>query len=126
MSINRVAICGNLTREPDLRYTNSGTAVLNLGIASNDRRRNKFSNEWEDHANFIDCKMFGAKAENVSKLLSKGMKVFIDGKLDYSQWEKDGIKRSKIEIIIDNLDFTVKKEEPTAEPEPYMDDDIPF
>ncbi len=66
MSINRVIVSGNLTRDPELRATTGGTNVLTFGIAVNDRRRNPQSGEWEDVPNFVDCVMFGARAESVS------------------------------------------------------------
>ena len=105
MSINRVVISGNLTRDAELRRTQSGMAILNIGVAVNDRRRNPQTGEWEDYANFIDCVMFGNRAESVSNYLQKGTKVAIVGKLRYSQWERDGQKRSKIEVVIDDLVF---------------------
>ncbi len=105
MSINRVIISGNLTRDPELRSTASGTSVLALGVAVNDRRKNSQTGEWEDYPNFVDCTMFGARAEAVSKFLSKGQKVAIEGKLRWSQWERDGQKRSKIEVIVDEIEF---------------------
>ena len=105
MSINRVLISGNLTRDPELRQTGGGTQVLSFGVAVNDRRRNPQTGEWEDYPNFIDCTMFGARAEALSRYLSKGTKVAIEGKLRWSQWERDGQKRSKIEVIVDELEF---------------------
>ncbi len=105
MSINRVNISGNLTRDPELRQTQSGTAVLSLGVAVNDRRRNPQTGEWEDYPNFVDCVMFGTRAESVSRYLSKGQKVAIEGKLRYSSWERDGQRRSKIEVVIEDLEF---------------------
>ena len=105
MSINRVIISGNLTRDPELRSTASGMAVLGFGVAVNDRRKNQQTGEWEDYPNFIDCTMFGARAESLSRYLSKGTKVTIEGKLRWSQWERDGQKRSKIEVIVDELEF---------------------
>ena len=105
MGINRVNISGNLTRDPELRATASGTQVLSFGVAVNDRRRNPQTGEWEDYPNFVDCTMFGARAESLSRYLSKGTKVSIEGKLRWSQWERDGQKRSKIEVIVDELEF---------------------
>lgn len=105
MSINRVVLSGNLTRDPEVRTTQSGMPVMSLGIAVNDRRKNSQTGEWEDYANFVDCTMFGNRAQNVSQYLSKGQRVMIDGKLRYSQWERDGQKRSKIEVIVDELEF---------------------
>lgn len=105
MSINRVIISGNLTRDPELRQTQSGMPVLGLGVAVNNRRKNQTTGEWEDYPNFIDCTMFGSRAEALSRYLSKGTKVAIEGKLRWSQWERDGQKRSKIEVIVDELEF---------------------
>jgi single-strand DNA-binding protein len=106
MSINRVILTGNLTRDPEIRRTQTGMAIMSLGIAVNDRRKNNQTGEWEDYANFIDCTMFGTRAEAVSNYLHKGSKVGIDGKLRYSTWEnKDGQKRSKLEVIVDDLEL---------------------
>lgn len=105
MSINRVAVSGNLTRDPELRATPGGTQVLGFGVAVNDRRRNQQTGEWEDYPNFIDCTMFGNRAEALSRILRKGMKVAIEGKLRYSSWEdkNGGGRRSKVEIIPDEV-----------------------
>ena len=105
MSINRVIISGNLTRDPELRSTQSGMDVMSFGVAVNDRRRNPQTNEWEDYPNFVDCTMFGNRARSLHQYLSKGTKVAIEGKLRWSQWERDGQKRSKIEVIVDELEF---------------------
>ncbi len=105
MSINRVNISGNLTRDPELRATASGTQVLSFGVAVNDRRRNPQTGEWEDYPNFVDCTMFGTRAEAVKRYLSKGSKVAIEGKLRYSSWERDGQRRSKLEVIVDEIEF---------------------
>lgn len=104
MSINRVVITGNLTRDAELRSTASGTSVLGIGVAVNDRRRNP-QGEWEDYPNFIDCTMFGTRAEKLQPYLTKGTKVAIEGKLRWSQWERDGQKRSKLEVIVDEIEF---------------------
>lgn len=105
MSINRVVVSGNLTRDPELRATPGGTQVLGFGVAVNDRRRNQRTGEWEDYPNFIDCTMFGNRAEALSRILRKGMKVAIEGKLRYSSWEdkNGGGRRSKVEIIPDEV-----------------------
>ncbi len=105
MSINRVIISGNLTRDPELRQTQSGISVLGFGVAVNDRRKNQQTGEWEDYPNFIDCTMFGTRASSLANYLSKGTKVAIEGKLRWSQWEREGQKRSKIEVIVDELEF---------------------
>lgn len=105
MSINRVVVSGNLTRDPELRATPGGTQVLGFGVAVNDRRRNQQTGEWEDYPNFIDCTMFGNRAEALSRILRKGMKVAIEGKLRYSSWEdkNGGGSRSKVKIIPDEV-----------------------
>lgn len=105
MSINKVFISGNLTRDPELRATAAGSSILTFGVAVNDRRRNPKTNEWENYPNFIDCVVFGNRAEPLQKFLAKGSKVAIEGKLRWSQWEKDGHKRSKIEVIVDECEF---------------------
>lgn len=107
MSINRVNITGNLTRDPELRSTAGGMAVLGFGVAVNDRRKNQQTGQWEDYPNFVDCTMFGNRAEALSRILRKGMKVAIEGKLRYSSWEdkNGGGRRSKIEIIPDEVEL---------------------
>lgn len=140
MSINRVAISGNLTRDPELRSTQSGMSILSFCVAVNDRRKNPKSGEWEDCPNYIDCTMFGKRAESVSNLISKGSKVAIEGKLRWSQWERDGQKRSKIEVIVDEIEFMSrgqqepKVSQPLNQQQPQQqqvdssvyDEDIPF
>lgn len=105
MSINRVNISGNLTRDPELRATQGGMQVLGFGVAVNDRRKNPSTGQWEDYPNFVDCTMFGNRAESLGRILRKGMKVAIEGKLRYSSWEKDGQRRSKIEVIVDEIEL---------------------
>ena len=104
MSINRVNISGNLTRDPEVRMTSGGTQVLSFGV---DRRRNPQTGEWEDYPNFVDCTMFGSRAEAVSRYLAKGSKVAIEGKLRYSSWERDGQRRSKLEVIVDEIELSL-------------------
>ncbi|MBQ9021104.1 MAG: single-stranded DNA-binding protein [Eggerthellaceae bacterium] len=124
MSINRVIVSGNLTREPELRNTSSGLPVLGFGIAVNDRRKNPTTGEYEDYPNFVDCTLFGTRAEHVAKYLTKGSKVAIEGKLRWSQWERDGQKRSKIEIIVEEIEFMTRTESAPVQAE--ILDDIPF
>ena len=142
MSINRVAISGNLTRDPELRVTSGGLQVLSFGVAVNDRRRNA-DGEWEDAPNFVDCTMFGKRAEALSRYLSKGQKVAIEGRLRWHQWEaNDGQRRSKLEVIAEELEFMSQRSEPPASAPTggrgagaqtrmspagaYEDEDIPF
>lgn len=107
MSINRVSISGNLTRDPELRVTPSGMQVLGFGVAVNDRRKNNQTGEWEDYPNFVDCTIFGNRGESMGRILHKGMKVAVEGKLRYSAWEdKNGNgRRSKIEVIVDEIEL---------------------
>lgn len=127
MSINNVVLTGNLTRDAELRVTASGTPVLNFGIAVNDRI--KSNGEWTNYANFFDCKMFGAYAESIAEYLYKGLKIAVQGKLRWSQWERDGQKKSKIEILVDEIELLgERKKIQPAEPEiaSIYDEDIPF
>ena len=109
MSINRVIISGNLTRDPEIRHTPSGMAVMGFGVAVNDRVKN--GDQWEDRPNYIDCAMFGTRAESVSRFLQKGSKVTIEGKLRWSQWEKDGQKRSKVEVVVDEIELMSRQQD---------------
>ena len=124
MSINRVVISGNLTRDPEARQTSGGTQVLTFSVAVNDRRRNPQSGEWEDYANFIDCTMFGKRAEALGRILAKGTKVTIEGKLRYSTWEKDGQRRSKVDVMVDEVELMAKGQQAPASP--AYDDICPF
>lgn len=103
--VNRVTLTCRLTREPELRMTQSGMAVMNLGVAFNDRRKNAQTGEWEDVGNFADCVMFGTRAQSLANYLRKGSRVAIDGKLRWSSWEArdGGGKRSKLEILVDEI-----------------------
>lgn len=109
MSINIVVISGNLTRDPELRATASGLPVLGFSVAVNDRRKNQQTGEWEDYPNFVDCTMFGNRAEALSQFLEKGTKVTVTGKLRWSQWERDGQKRSKLDVIVDELELMTRR-----------------
>ena len=101
--LNRVTLTSRLTREPELRRTQSGMAILSLGIAFNDRRKNPQTGEWEDVGNFADAVMFGTRSESLAGYLHKGSRIAVEGKLRYSSWERDGAKRSKLEVMVDNL-----------------------
>lgn len=109
MSINTCTISGNLTRDPELRATASGTEVLGFSVAVNDRRRNPQTGVWEDIPNYIDCTMFGSRAAALANILHKGSGVTVQGKLRWSQWERDGQKRSKIEVVVDEIALHDKK-----------------
>ena len=136
MSINRVVISGNLTRDPELRTTASGMPILKLGIAVNDRRKNQQTGEWEDSPNFFDVVVFGQRGESLSRFLSKGTKLTVEGKLRWSQWETpEGDKRSKVEIVADDIEFMSSRGEggggsaayaPPAETPSDGGEEIPF
>ena len=115
MSINLVCITGNLTRDPELRQTQGGTPILSFGVAVNDKRKNQ-QGEWVDYPNYVDCVVFGLRAEKLATFMTKGMKVAIEGKLHYQSWEKDGQKRSKLEVVVDNIDFISKS---SQQQQPY-------
>lgn len=105
MSINRVIISGNLTRDPELRSTASGLPVLGFGVAVNDRRKNQQTGRvggFTELHRLHDVRRARPKA---SRATSQGHKVAIEGKLRWSQWEREGQKRSKIEVIVDELEF---------------------
>jgi single-strand DNA-binding protein len=150
MSINKVMISGNLTRDAELRSTPSGTSVLNVGVAVNDRRQNRQTGEWEDYANFIDCTMFGKRAEAIAQYLTKGTKVAIQGRLHYSSWDdkNTGQRRSKVDVTVEEVEFMSRGDRnqssggyangnasqqgsgndypQAAAPSAYNDEDIPF
>ena len=96
-SYNRVMLMGNLTRDVELKYLPSGAACADLGIAVNEKR--KQGEQWIDGVNFFDVTLFGKTAEVASQYLSKGSPIFIEGRLKFEQWEKDGQKRSKVKVI---------------------------
>ncbi|MEX0977415.1 MAG: single-stranded DNA-binding protein [Pirellulales bacterium] len=97
-SFNRVILVGNLTRDPELRYIPSGTAVTEIGLAVNDRRKNS-SGEWVDETTFVDVTLWGRTAEVATEYLNKGSSVLIEGRLKLDTWEKDGKKHSKLRVI---------------------------
>lgn len=121
MSINKVIISGNLTHDPEKRKAGD-TPVLSFSVAVNDRKRNA-SGEWEDYANFIDCTLFGNRAKALADVLKKGMKVCVQGRLHYSAWEKDGAKRTKVEVTAEEIELMTAKGEAKANIE---NDDIPW
>ena len=125
-NINRVSISGNLTRDSELRSANNGTAILNFSVAVNDRR--KVGEEWQDVPNYIDCVVFGPRAVSLHNLLKKGVKVAIDGKLRWSSWEtKEGSKRSKLEVVVDEMELmSAPKQKQAAPTSAAYDEDVPF
>jgi single-strand DNA-binding protein len=138
-SLNKVILLGNLTRDPELRYTPNGTPVSTFGLAIN--RRYRQGDEWKDEVCYIDIVTYGRQAETVGEYLNKGSMAMIEGRLQWRSWEtEDGQKRSKHEVVASNVQFMprVREEgggrastgfplEETAEDIPMpTDDDIPF
>lgn len=101
-SFNKVILMGNLTRDVEVRYTPSGTAVSEVGLAVNDRRKDASGN-WVDETTFVDVTLWGRQAEVAGEYLSKGSPVLIEGRLKLDQWEKDGQKRSKLRVVAENM-----------------------
>ncbi|MCY4483633.1 MAG: single-stranded DNA-binding protein [Spirochaetaceae bacterium] len=99
--INHVTLVGRLTRDAELKYTNSGQAVSKIGIAINQRRRR--DDQWVDEAHFFDCVVWGRTAEALNPYLVKGKQVGIEGQLRQDRWEQDGRSRSRVEIFVNNL-----------------------
>jgi len=97
-SFNRVILLGNLTRDVEVRYLQSGMAVTDIGIAVNDRRKNQ-QGEWVEEVTFVDVTLWGRTAEVAGEYLSKGSPILIEGRLKLDQWEKDGQKHSKLKVI---------------------------
>lgn len=101
---NVVELIGNITRDPELRFTPSGAAVANFGLAVNRRWRNQQTNEWEEQTSFFDVVCWRELAENVTESLTKGARVIVTGRLDQRTWEtQDGEKRSKVEVVADEV-----------------------
>ena len=145
-SYNRVILVGNLTRDPELRYIPSGTAVTDIGLAVNDRRKNA-SGEWIEETTFVDVTLWARQAEVASEYLGKGASVLIEGRLKLDTWEKDGKKNSKLRVVGERMQMLGGRGGPggsggggprggAAQPagqaaardhaEPPADDDIPF
>ena len=104
-NINRVVLTGNLTRDPELRATNSGLNVCSLRIATNTRQKDA-SGEWTDRAHYFSVTVFGAQGENCARFLSKGRPVAIDGRLQWREWQdQNGNKRESIEIVAESVQF---------------------
>ncbi len=104
INVNRVVITGNLTKDPELRSLPSGTALCELRIACNTRR--KSGEEWVDKPNYFNVKVWGAQGENAARYLTRGRPVAIDGRLEWREWEaQDGSKRQAIDIIADTVQF---------------------
>ena len=101
-SYNRVILVGNLTRDIELRYTPGGTAVTDIGLAVNDRRKSQ-SGEWVDETTFVDVTLWGRTAEVASEYLGKGSPILVEGRLKLHTWETDGQKRSKLRVVCERM-----------------------
>jgi len=139
-SINRVVLVGNLTRDPELRHTPSGTAVCSLRLAVNTRRKDE-TGQWTDKPNYFDITVWGQQGENCAQYLAKGRPVAIDGRLEWREWEaQDGAKRQAVEVVAESVQFLGGRQdgEQTSQyvpagaasaddfPTSPTDDDIPF
>lgn len=113
-SFNKVVLVGNVTRDIELRHVPSGTAVADIGIAINDKR--KHGDEWIEDTTFVDCTAWGRTAEVAAEYLRKGASVLIEGRLKLDQWEKDGQKQSRLKVVAERLQMLGGKGEPKAEP----------
>ncbi len=125
-NLNKVMLMGNLTRDPEVRYSPSGTAVVGFGLAIN--RTYGKGEEQKKETCFVDVTMFGRRGEVISQYFHKGNPIFIEGRLQLDQWEsKSGEKRSKLRVIAENFEFIGPK--PTAnaaEASTESGDDTPF
>ncbi len=97
-SFNRVILVGNLTRDVELRYTPSGTAVTEIGMAINDRRKNQ-NGDWVEETTFVDVTLWGRTAQVASEYLGKGSPILVEGRLKLDTWETDGQRRSKLRVV---------------------------
>jgi single-strand DNA-binding protein len=101
---NFVELIGNVTRDPELRFTPSGQAIASFGLAVNRRWQNRQTQQWEEAVSFFDVVAWGQLGENASESLSKGTRVMVTGRLDQRSWEtQDGEKKSKVEIVADEI-----------------------
>ncbi len=101
-SFNKVILMGNLTRDPEVRYTQGGTAVSEIGLAVNDKRKDA-KGEWVEETTFVDVTLWGRTAEIAGEYLGKGSSVLVEGRLKLDSWEKDGQKRSKLRVVAENM-----------------------
>ena len=135
-NVNRVVLTGKLTQDPELRYTQDGTVVCRLRVASNARRKDGASGQWVDKPNYFDVTVFGAQVENTARYLSTGRPVAIDGRLDWREWNaQDGTTHQAVQIIADTVQFlgpaglnTIAIEDRDLAPSSAgsSDNDIPF
>jgi single-strand DNA-binding protein len=129
-SFNKVMLMGNLTRDPELRFTANGSAVASFGLAVN--RKFKQGDEWVDDVCFVDITVWGKQGENCAEYLSKGRPAFIEGYLKFSTWETDGQKRNKLEVVANTVQFLGSRNDTSGGSSieqasvPPKEDDVPF
>lgn len=127
-SFNRVIVAGNVTRDIELKYTNNQTAVAEIGLAVNDKRKNA-NGEWVDEVTWLDITVWGKTAETASQYLSKGSNVLFEGRLKMDSWEKDGKKNYKLRIVAESMQFLGGKKDGTSQNQstaPQREEDRPF
>jgi single-strand DNA-binding protein len=132
-SFNRVILVGNLTRDVELKYLQDNTAVTEIGLAVNDRRKNQ-AGEWIEEVTFVDITLWARTAEVANEYLSKGSPVLIEGRLKLDTWETEGQKRSKLRVVGDRMVMLPRsqKQQPTqststaAAPSEPVADEVPF
>ena len=104
MADNSVTLVGNVTRDPELRFTNNGQATASFGLAVNRRWQNRQTQEWEEQVSFFDVVCWREMAENVAESITRGSRIVVTGRLEQRSWEtQDGDKRSKIEVVADEI-----------------------
>ena len=105
-NLNKVLLMGNLTRDPELRYIQNGTAVANIGMAVNRKYRNKATKELVEETTFVDLEAWGPQAETICKYMVKGRPMFVEGRLKLDSWEdREGQKRSRLRVVVENFQF---------------------
>lgn len=115
-----MVIAGRTTKDPEIKVTPSGTAVLSLSLAVNDTKKNA-QGEWEETADFFDCKVFGKRAESLAQYITKGSKLTINGRLHQDRWQaQDGTNRSRVSIIVQDIELPPRTQ-PQGTGEGYAD-----
>jgi single-strand DNA-binding protein len=113
--LNQIALSGRLTKDAELKYTNSGTALVTMSIANNTRK--KEGDNWTDYPNYLDVTFFGRLAEILHPQLTKGCPITLGGRIEQQRWEKDGNKRSKVVVIADHVMINRPKGDFPSEPD---------
>lgn len=104
-NLNRVMLMGNLTRDPEMRHTQTGASVVEFGIAINETWKDKNTGEKREKTCFVDCKAWGRVGEVINEYMSKGRSIYVEGNLDFEQWEQEGQKRSKLKVNVTSFQF---------------------